>query len=70
MKKNTLLLFFVLVSISLSAQNKDTKNADKLFESYDYVEAAKEYLSLVEKGNSDAYISKQLGDSYYYMHNT
>ncbi|MFV5703758.1 OmpA family protein [Flavobacterium sp. XS2P12] len=70
MKKNTLLLFFVLVGISLSAQNKDTKNADKLFESYDYVEAAKEYLSLVEKGNSDAYVSKQLGDSYYYMHNT
>ena len=70
MKKNTLLLFFVLVGISLSAQNKDTKNADKLFESYDYVESAKEYLSLVEKGNSDAYVSKQLGDSYYYMHNT
>ncbi|MFV8341335.1 OmpA family protein [Flavobacterium sp. XS2P39] len=70
MKKNTLLLFFVLVGISLSAQNKDTKNADKLFESYDYVEAAKEYLSLVEKGNSDAYVSKQLGDSYYYMHST
>ncbi|MDI6047821.1 OmpA family protein [Flavobacterium yafengii] len=70
MKKNTLLLFFVLVSISLSAQNKDTKDADKLFESYDYVEAAKEYLSLVEKGNSNTYVSKQLGDSYYYMRNT
>lgn len=70
MKKNTLLLFFVLIGISLSAQNKDTKKADKLFESYDYFEAAKEYLSLIEKGNSDAYVSKQLGDSYYYMRNT
>lgn len=70
MKKNTLLLFFVLVGISLSAQNKDTKNADKLFESYDYFKAAQEYLALVEKGNSDTYVSKQLGDSYYYMRNT
>lgn len=70
MKKNTILLFFVLASFSLCAQNKETKNADKLFESYDYVEAAKEYIALVEKGNSDSYLSKQLGDSYFYMQNT
>lgn len=70
MKKNTLLLFFVLVGCSLCAQNKETKNADKLFESYDYVEAVDGYLNLVEKGNTDAYVAKQLGDSYYYMHNT
>lgn len=70
MKKNTLLLFFVLAGLSLCAQNKETKNADKLFESYDYVEAAEEYLALVEKGNTDAYVAKQLGDSYFYMHNT
>ena len=70
MKKNTILLLFVLASFLLSAQNKETKNADKLFESYDYVEAAKEYIALVEKGNSDAYLSKQLGDSYFYMQNT
>ena len=70
MKKNTLLLFFVLAGFSLCAQNKETKNADKLFESYDYVEAVDGYLNLVEKGNTDAYVAKQLGDSYYYMHNT
>jgi outer membrane protein OmpA-like peptidoglycan-associated protein/tetratricopeptide (TPR) repeat protein len=70
MKKNTILLFFVLTSFSLCAQNKETKNADKLFESYDYAEAAKEYIVLIEKGNSDAYLSKQLGDSYFYMQNT
>ena len=70
MKKNTILLFFVLASFSLSAQNKETKNADKLFESYDYVEAAQEYIALVENGNSDTYVSKQLGDSYFYTHNT
>ncbi|TRW99742.1 OmpA family protein [Flavobacterium gawalongense] len=70
MKKYTILLFFVLVSISLSAQNKDTKNADKLFDSYEYVQAVKEYLSLVEKGKADTYVYKQLGDSYYNMYNT
>ena len=70
MKKNTILLFFVLASFSLSAQNKETKNADKLFESYDYVEAAQEYIALVENGNSDTYVSKQLGNSYFYTHNT
>ncbi|MFV8339999.1 OmpA family protein [Flavobacterium sp. LB3P21] len=70
MKKNTLLLFFVLAGFSLCAQNKETKSADKLFESYDYVEAVEGYLALVEKGNTDAYVTKQLGDSYYYMSNT
>ncbi|MFV5693454.1 OmpA family protein [Flavobacterium sp. LT1R49] len=65
MKKYTILLFFVLVSISLAAQNKDTKNADKLFDSYEYVQAVKEYLALVEKGKGDVYVYKQLADSYY-----
>jgi outer membrane protein OmpA-like peptidoglycan-associated protein/tetratricopeptide (TPR) repeat protein len=65
MKKYTQLLFFVLSTISLIAQNKNTKNADKLFDRYEYVQAVKEYLSLVEKGKADAYIYKQLGESYY-----
>jgi outer membrane protein OmpA-like peptidoglycan-associated protein/tetratricopeptide (TPR) repeat protein len=70
MKKITILLFLVLTSISLTAQNKDTKNADKLFDRYEYSSAAKEYLSLVEKGTSDPYVYKQLGDCYYNMANT
>jgi outer membrane protein OmpA-like peptidoglycan-associated protein len=67
MKKYTILLFFVLVSISLTAQNKETKNADKLFDSYEYVQAVKEYLALVEKGIGDTYVYKRLADSYYNM---
>jgi len=70
MKKITILLFLVLTSISLKAQNKETKNADKLFDRYEYSSAAKEYLSLVEKGISDPYVYKQLGDCYYNMANT
>ncbi|SHN06270.1 OmpA family protein [Flavobacterium xinjiangense] len=70
MKKITILLFLVLINISLMAQNKDTKSADKLFDRYEYSSAAKEYLSLVEKGTSDPYVYKQLGDCYYNMSNT
>lgn len=70
MKKNTTLLFFMLISISLLAQNKNTKVADKLFDRFEFVQAAQEYLSLVEKGNKDGYICKQLGDSYFNMYNT
>lgn len=69
MKKYTLLFFFVFNVISLTAQNKDTKNADELFDRYEYVQAVKEYLALVEKGKADTYLFKKLGDSYYNMGN-
>ena len=36
-------LSFVMVSGMLSAQNQYTKTADKLFNRYEYVDAAKEY---------------------------
>lgn len=54
---------------SLSAQNEDTKTADKLFNRYEYVNAAKEYLKLVDNKKSDGYVYKQLADSYYNMFN-
>ena len=54
---------------SLSAQNEDTKTADKLFNRYEYVNAAKEYLKLVDSKKSDGYVYKQLADSYYNMFN-
>jgi hypothetical protein len=41
----------VVSSISLTAQNKDTKIADKLFGQFEYVQT-KEYL-VVEDGNTD-----------------
>jgi hypothetical protein len=66
MKKINLLLFFVFISISISAQSINTKVADKLVESHDYVQAVQEYLALTEK-NSDPYVMKQLGDCYYYI---
>ncbi|HEX9152378.1 MAG TPA: OmpA family protein [Flavobacterium sp.] len=70
MKKYTIPLLFILVSISLAAQNKATGKADKLFDSYEYVQAAAEYQVLVEKGMGDAYVYKQLADSYYNRYDT
>lgn len=54
---------------SLSAQNEDTKTADKLFNRYEYVNAAKEYLKLVENKKANGYVYKQLADTYYNMFN-
>ena len=70
MKKITILLLLVLTSISLGAQNKETKDADELYDRYEYSSAAKAYLSLVEKGKSDPYLYKQLADCYYNMGNS
>jgi hypothetical protein len=57
MKKKSTIVFCVY-SISISAQSINTKVADKLVESHDYVQAVQEYLALTEKGNSDPYVMK------------
>jgi outer membrane protein OmpA-like peptidoglycan-associated protein/tetratricopeptide (TPR) repeat protein len=69
MKNLYITLSFVAISFTISAQNKDTKSADKLFARYEYVDAAKAYLNLVENDKGDAYVYKQLGDTYYNMFN-
>jgi outer membrane protein OmpA-like peptidoglycan-associated protein/tetratricopeptide (TPR) repeat protein len=70
MRKIYLTLSFVMASGLLSAQNKDTKVADKLFDRYEYVDAANEYLKLAQNGKGDTYVFKQLADSYYSIFNT
>jgi outer membrane protein OmpA-like peptidoglycan-associated protein/tetratricopeptide (TPR) repeat protein len=70
MKNLYIAISFVVVSFTLSAQNKDTKTADKLFARYEYVDAAKEYLKLVENDKADNYVYKQLADTYYNMFNS
>lgn len=66
MKKiNIIITLTILSSFSLTAQNKDTKSADKHFNQLEFVEAAKDYEKLVEKGKADAYVYGQLAESYY-----
>ncbi|MFY8161838.1 MAG: OmpA family protein [Candidatus Kapaibacteriota bacterium] len=70
MRKLYVTLSFVMVSGMLSAQNQYTKTADKLFNRYEYVDAAKEYLKLAEGSKADDYVYKQLAESYYNVFNT
>ena len=70
MKKLIITFSFVIASGLLSAQNKNTKAADKLFDRYEYLDATTEYLKLVDKGKADTYVYKQLADSYYNIFNT
>ena len=70
MKKIYIVLSFVAISFTVSAQNKNTKTADKLFARFEYIDAAKAYLKLVENGKSDPYVYKQLGDANYNMFNS
>jgi outer membrane protein OmpA-like peptidoglycan-associated protein/tetratricopeptide (TPR) repeat protein len=70
MKKLYIALCVLTFSSSVFAQNKDTKKADKLFTSYEYVDAAKEYNKIIEDGKADGYVYKQLADTYYNMFDT
>lgn len=70
MRKIYLTFSFVIASGLLSAQNKDTKIADKLFDRFEYVDAVQEYLKLAQSGKADAYVYKQLADSYYAIFNS
>ena len=66
----TLLFITLMSSLSLTAQNNDTKRADKQFARYEFVKAAESYKKLVEDGKADAYVYSQLAESYYNIYNT
>ena len=71
MKKIFLLITItILGSLSLIAQNNDTKKADKHFARFQFVEAAEEYAELVEDGKGGPYVYAQLAESYYNIFNT
>ncbi|MEZ4801381.1 MAG: OmpA family protein [Gelidibacter sp.] len=71
MKKiNIFITLTILSSLSLTAQNKDTKKADKHFNQLEFVEAAKDYEKLVEEGKADTYVYGQLAESYYNVFDT
>lgn len=69
MKKIYFTLSFIIASGMLSAQNSDTKRADKFFDKYNYTAAAEEYLRLVDNKRADSYVYTQLADSYYGLYN-
>ena len=68
--KNLYIAVAFVIGTGLWAQNKDTEKADKLYNRFEYVDAAQEYMRLVEKGKADNYVYLQLADTYYNMFNT
>jgi len=70
MKKHCIVVAFVFALLHLNAQNATTQKADQLFNQYEYVSAAEQYLKLIDFGKGDPYIYKQLGDTYFNMFNT
>ena len=67
MKNLYITLSFMLAATAALAQTKDTEEADKLYARYEYVDAAAKYLKVDKK---DAYVNKQLAESYYNMFNS
>lgn len=65
-----LLLSLALAGGTLTAQNKSTEDADKLYARLEYVDAAEAYLKLTEKGKGDPYVYRQLAESYYNVFNS
>ncbi|MBD3862979.1 OmpA family protein [Olleya marilimosa] len=71
MKKIQLFIFAILLSsTSVFAQSDATKSADKHFDKLEFVEAAKAYTKLVEKGEADAYVYQRLAEANYNTFNT
>ena len=66
----TLLFITLMSSFCLTAQNSNTKKADKHFARFEFVKAAESYNKLVEDGKADAYVYGKLAESYYNIFNT
>ncbi|MFD2551472.1 OmpA family protein [Bizionia sediminis] len=62
-------LSIILVITGGFSQNEKSEQADKLFQSYQYVDAIDAYLKLVKNNEADTYVYNQLADSYYYVFN-
>jgi tetratricopeptide (TPR) repeat protein len=71
MKNLKIFLLIALMSgLGLTAQNKNTKKADKHFARFEFVDAAEDYNKLVESGKADTYVYGKLAESYYNIFNT
>ena len=71
MKNILTLLIITLISFSnLVAQNNSTKKADRLFDRFEFIKAAEEYLKLANDEANDYYVISRLADSYYNIFDT
>jgi len=66
MKNLYITLGFMLATMAVTAQTKETERADKLYAKLDYIDAAKEY----QKLEPTPYTYKQIAESYYNIFNS
>jgi tetratricopeptide (TPR) repeat protein len=64
MKKIYIAILIIVVN-TVYCQNSTTLKADQLYESYQYVDAIKEYQKLAENKNASVYVYEQLGNCYF-----
>ena len=67
--KKLYILFLLLATSNMFAQNEKTKKADKLYDRLEYVKAAEEYEEIAID-DADAYVYEQLANCYYKLFNT
>ncbi|MEI6312290.1 MAG: OmpA family protein [Bacteroidota bacterium] len=65
-----ILLLLVITSNIAFSQSNATKSADKLFESFDFTNAAKAYEKLIKKNPNDLYTKQKIADSYRLLNNS
>ncbi|MFN3137392.1 MAG: OmpA family protein [Allomuricauda sp.] len=65
--KNIIYILFAICTLQVGlAQESKIKKANEDFFNFDYIDARKIYLSVVEDGYSSAQVYKKLGDTYYF----
>jgi len=67
--KKLYILFLILATTTVVAQNDKTKKADKLYDRLEYVKAAEEYLEIAID-DADAYVYERLANCYYNLFET
>ncbi|MBL4663408.1 MAG: hypothetical protein JKY22_07615 [Flavobacteriaceae bacterium] len=67
--KNIITLLLIFTVTIASAQNKDTKKADQLYDRLAYIDAAAAYQKLLKKGKAGRYVFERLANSYYFINN-
>lgn len=67
--KKLIILFLILATSGVFAQNERTKRADKLYKRLDFTKAAEEYLEIAID-DADAYVYEQLANCYYNLYKT
>ncbi|GGG39277.1 OmpA family protein [Bizionia arctica] len=69
-KLNIFFTIILMSSLSITAQNKNTQNADKYFNKYEFIEAIEAYTVIVENGKADEYVYGQLAEANYNIFST